>query len=475
MKICPGALARLKLPETIIAVTGSNGKTSTVELLVRALESGGKNVGWNHEGANQIEGVATLLMRLANFRGLVKCDAIVFECDERFARRTFEAVRPSVTVVTNLCRDQLTRNGHPEYIQDCLRHAIRAAGERAELVLNADDPYVTALSKPQNSGPDPGMHDCFWFGVSHGALDPLEREIFSSGFSSCPYDDGAFCPECKARMAYDYRIAGHFGGYSCKGCGHRRPPPDVEIQGLDLRSGEVSIVIGPESVGSAPGRRTGNSKSKPVPSGSPGGCISTRLAFPSLTGAYNLAAAIAAAELAGVTAAESARALNGYELKGGRTMYLYAGENKCLLLVSKHENSLSYNQSLATAVSRGKPCTVIVLVDSISRKYYTSETSWLWDVDFNILACECVKNVALAGRYSSELMARVAMTTVDPGKCSRVDSLGALKEYAGSCGTDDIYILTCFADKAKLLKAFKQVRPDKYRRGHPEKENRHAK
>ena len=37
LKICPDVLRRVKLPEHIIAVTGSNGKTSTVEMIAAIL------------------------------------------------------------------------------------------------------------------------------------------------------------------------------------------------------------------------------------------------------------------------------------------------------------------------------------------------------------------------------------------------------------------------------------------------------
>jgi len=253
-------------------------------------------------------------------------------------------------------------------------------------------------------------------------------------------------------MTYDYRIAGHYGKYLCVDCGLRRPDPDVEVTSLGIAAGEITVFVNSEfGMRNAELRR---GESSEFYTGSDSG-HRIRLAFPSLTGAYNLASAIAAAAVTGIDAGVSTRALDGFELKNGRTMYLEAGSNKCLLLVSKHENSLSYNQSLTTAIDRGRPCTIIILVDSISRKYYTSETSWLWDVDFDILSDECVKNVVLAGRYSNELMARIAMTAVDQNKCTRIEEVAALKGYAASCETDNIYILTCFADKAKLLKAFK--------------------
>ena len=460
LKIYPGVLGRLKLPDTIIAVTGSNGKTSTAEFITRALEANGKSVGLNHEGANQIEGVATLFLRIATFRGVVKRDAMVLECDERYTRMIFKAVRPSALVVTNLCRDQLTRNGHHEFIQDCIRAAIeecRGGGSPDTLlVLNADDPYVASLADAKfgmrNSEfgieerseepvtPFSRGNRFVWFGMSREMAINSEFRIPNSELFAIPnsefkaaqplYDDGAFCPVCKSRMTYEYRIAGHYGAYACNKCGLSRPKPDIEVTALDNRTGVVTIV--PDSLDS----------------------VESHLKLPSLVGAYNLAAAVATAAAVGVNVGDAARALDGYELVGGRTVRFSSGKREGILLVSKHENSLSYNQSLAWVTKQDKPCTVIVLVDSISRKYYTGETSWLWDVDFDILADDCVKSIVLAGRYSNELMARFAMSSIDPGKIGCAADLAKLCEHVQQNTTGDIYALTCFADKMKLLKAF---------------------
>ena len=61
LKVCPDILSRVRLPAHIIAVTGSNGKTSTVEMIAAILRADGKNVIYNQEGSNQIEGVTTLI------------------------------------------------------------------------------------------------------------------------------------------------------------------------------------------------------------------------------------------------------------------------------------------------------------------------------------------------------------------------------------------------------------------------------
>ena len=69
LKICPDILKRVQLPPHIIAVTGSNGKTSTVEMIATVLRSQGKNVIYNAEGSNQVEGVTTLILTHATLGG----------------------------------------------------------------------------------------------------------------------------------------------------------------------------------------------------------------------------------------------------------------------------------------------------------------------------------------------------------------------------------------------------------------------
>ena len=61
LKLFPSILSKIKMPKTVIAVSGSNGKTSTVEMIAHVLTGQGAKVIYNKEGSNQIEGVATFL------------------------------------------------------------------------------------------------------------------------------------------------------------------------------------------------------------------------------------------------------------------------------------------------------------------------------------------------------------------------------------------------------------------------------
>ena len=137
LKLDKNILKKISLPSDIIMVTGSNGKTSTVEMICSTLEANGYNVGCNKEGSNQTEGVTTMILNASNLKGEVKKDVLVIESDERYLRHTLKHFRPKYLVVTNLYRDQMTRNGHPELIYNIIKEAIT---DDIHLILNADDP-----------------------------------------------------------------------------------------------------------------------------------------------------------------------------------------------------------------------------------------------------------------------------------------------------------------------------------------------
>ncbi len=144
LKICPEILNRIKLPENIIAVTGSNGKTSTVEMIYHVLTDAGYRVAGNREGSNQIEGVTTLIIDHCNLRGVFQADILLLEVDERYAKHVFRYIVPKYYVINNLFRDQLTRNGSPEFVLEEIKRSIK---DDSTLILNADDPLVASLGR----------------------------------------------------------------------------------------------------------------------------------------------------------------------------------------------------------------------------------------------------------------------------------------------------------------------------------------
>lgn len=402
LKVCPDILSRVRLPGRIIAVTGSNGKTSTVEMIAAILRAEGKRVIYNEEGSNQIEGVATLILTSATLGGSVRADVLLLESDERYARHTFRWFHPTELVVTNLYRDQLTRNGHPEWVYDAILPAIHP---ETELILNADDPLSSCFAR--------GHEKVRWFGLDRCAGD-LDAP-------SGVYRDGAYCPVCHAAMEYDYVHYNHIGAYRCTKCGHRKPATDYTVTAADLEKGVLTI----------------------------DGTVTVELAFRSIYNVYNILAAYAVCRRAGAAAETAAGVLSRYLLKNGRMQTFRLGARHGTLLTSKHENSIAYDTNLRYIAASGEDCAVLVIVDAVSRKYFTSETSWLWDIDFGQLEAPHVKEIVLSGRYCNDLAERFSYTEL---KNWRVQpDIAAAAAELREAGNEALYVVTCFSDREKLL------------------------
>lgn len=404
LKICPDILRRVQLPGYIVAVTGSNGKTSTVEMIAAILRAGGKTVVYNQEGSNQIEGVTTTILTHATLSGRVKADVLLIESDERYAAHSFRYFHPTHFVVTNLYRDQLTRNGHPEWVYDSLKPAMHPD---TELILNADDPLSGCFAR--------GQEKVKWFG--------LDRCSISTDAPTGVYHDGAYCPVCHAPMEYDYVHYNHIGAYRCTACGHHKPAADYTATALDLDTGRLTI----------------------------DGSVTIQLAFRSIYNVYNILAAYAACREVGIAADTASGVINNYILRNGRMQKFTLGAHRGVLLTSKHENSIAYDTNLRYIAATKSPCTVLVIVDAVSRKYFTSETSWLWDIDFDRLACDSVQRVILSGQYANDLAERFSFTAVAPEKCTVEPDIRAAAALLESQGDEDLYVVTCFSDRDKLL------------------------
>ncbi len=127
------------------------------------------------------------------------------------------------------------------------------------------------------------------------------------------------------------------------------------------------------------------------------------------------------------------------------------GGHKGTLLTSKHENSVAYDTNLGYIRDTGKDCVVLVIVDAVSRKYFTGETSWLWDIDFNLLNAPHVKKVVLCGKYVNDLALRFDYTDVPGEKIVCCDTVPQAAEALKADGDEDLYVVTCFSDRDKLL------------------------
>ena len=336
------------------------------------------------------------------------------ESDERFARHTFKHFHPTHYVINNLYRDQMTRNGHTEWMYDIVKQSVY---DDTRLILNADDPMVARFGMNRDN--------VVWFGV--------ERMPFSHENNDSVYNDGAYCPACKHPLSYDYYHYSHIGSYHCDHCGLHREKPAYAV--TDASQEDQYIVINGES--------------------------RIALSFNGVYHFYNTLAAFAACRELGIPAAQITDALQHYIMKNGRIMDFRVGEHEGTLLTSKHENSVSYDQSIRVAVRDQKAGTVIIIVDAISRKYFTSETSWLWDIDFELLGAPHIEKIILAGTYAYDLATRFSYTDISFDKIEVIENMDEAVQALRERAVGYIYGITCFSDKEKLLSRVEPVNPAK--------------
>ncbi len=126
---------------TLIAVSGTNGKTTTVSLLGEIFRNAGKmthvvgNIGYPYS-------LAALVSR--------KEDVVVCEVSS-FQMETADSFRPHVALLTNITEDHLNRHGTMEVYTAMKMRMFRKQGSEDYAIFNADDPGSKGLRKKVNS------------------------------------------------------------------------------------------------------------------------------------------------------------------------------------------------------------------------------------------------------------------------------------------------------------------------------------
>ena len=164
-KVFPGYLARAmaRLPEGVVVVTGTNGKTTTTKMIATVLDER-LRVLTNDTGSNFVRGAITATVEHASWSGRLPYDVAVFELDEAWAVRFVAQVPPRRALLLNVMRDQLDRFGEIDTTARLLGSV--AAATTGHLVLNRDDERVAALAAQTPAA------------VSYYGVAPELRELF---------------------------------------------------------------------------------------------------------------------------------------------------------------------------------------------------------------------------------------------------------------------------------------------------------
>ena len=129
------------------------------------------------------------------------------------------------------------------------------------------------------------------------------------------------------------------------------------------------------------------------------------------------------------------------------------GEHRGMLLDQQGMRTPSpTTRTSATSAPPQEPCTVLVIVDAVSRKYFTSETSWLWE--HRLRPAERPRRcsgIILSGRYCNDLAERFSFTDIPREKVTVQADIPAAAAELKADGSENVYVVTCFSDRDKIL------------------------
>lgn len=156
-------LAAMLCPAEIIAVTGSNGKTTVTTLIGKILAESGKRVFVCGNIGNPF---------CAEIEKMEKGDFVVLEVSS-FQLETIKDFKPRIAVILNLTPNHLDRYNNIQEYLDAKKRIFVNQDINDYLVLNADDPLLTAAAIEAKSK--------VVFFNKEGRLNPNQNAVISVG------------------------------------------------------------------------------------------------------------------------------------------------------------------------------------------------------------------------------------------------------------------------------------------------------
>lgn len=396
LRICPDILTQLakQVKGDIIAVCGTNGKTTTNNMIYSYLKANGKKVVCNNVGANMIYGVCCAFASRAQLSGKLDADFACLEIDEASAVKIFKFFAPDIMVITNLFRDQLDRYGEIDLTVDYLKRALDLAPS-TKLVLNGDDPVCAQFGTDEK-------RECVYFGVTEEVLKSIDEA-----------SEGSFCPICGDKLMYNYHHYSQLGDYVCNKCGYRRNEPELAVKNVSLENGmkfELSYF---------------------------GDRVLFDVNYRGFYNIYNVAVSYAAARMALGKLDNYREVLDAYKPQTGRMEEFDIGK-KVVLNLSK--NPAGFNQGIATVLEDLTPQKA-VLIGINDNAGDGKDISWLWDVDFEKLKEANVSRYILCGMRVDDLALRLKYGGVEEDRIKKYKTLKQAAEAINDGGEDICYAL----------------------------------
>lgn len=396
LKICDDFLEIINKPKTVIAITGTNGKTTVSNMLAELLIKDGKKVVYNDWGANTRAASARCLIDAVSIFNKQKKDVAVLETDEISSNEIFPFVKPDYIVVTNLFRDSMHRNAHPSFVFKQIDDYIP---KKTTLILNCDDPISSQLGKNNKH---------IFYGITKQASDEEKENIVI---------DARICPNCYNILNYKFRRYHHLGEVNCPKCGFKSYDADYLATSVDLKNKNITV------------------KHHKTTS-------TYNLSSDSIFNAYNTLACISLLR----------------ELKiDNKKIINYLSDQK--IVASRFSNDDINGIEINTIATKGlngvatsRVCDylstidddmelIIVIDDTFDNRGGSEAICWIYDADFEFLNKDNIKRIIVGGVRNKDYRMRLLLAGIDDSKIICVNDEQETYKYLELKNTKKVYIL----------------------------------
>lgn len=393
----------------VIFISGTNGKSTTTNLLYHTLFHAGKKVAANVEGANMMGGVATTLIKNSTLTGAFNKEYLVLEIDER----SFPLIRKQLPGrhmgLTNLQKDQVQRNGDPDFI---LRKFRSAVGEDMTLYLNNEEPRSFSLGEFAGNAK--------YFSVAENTRTYTTDDFYAVTLP---------CPVCGHPIVYrNYNLA-NIGPFRCSKCNYRSVEmPDVRIDSVDYENNTFAC---------------GDTQWK-VPYNNP-------------FYIYNFAMCIAICRGIGLTDQQIKTAFATFNNPASHEDIIHYGGKEIHYLRGKQENPEALQSELdIIATDKRKKAVFVGLYRVADFLPHYAGTFYFFDCDFNrVVQSNVERFVAFSETVAYDIASRMIFAGAPEEDVTIVDSdeMDKVFEKLNEIETDVIYVLTN-PKHAKIVKNY---------------------
>lgn len=398
VKICKDFLAHITPPRTVVAVTGTNGKTTVSNLLSSILTENGYSVTNNSFGSNVQAGVISALVEDTTLTGKPKKDIAILEVDERSSLLIYPYLKPDYLVCNNIMRDSLKRNAHTEFISFIINKALPSS---TKLILNADDLIAATLGRPDQQR--------VYFG-----LDAEKPTV------SAPQHirDIVYCPMCGELLQSEYIRYNHIGRLYCPACGLKSPDPDYVVTDIDHEENTFTV--------------RHNCQEETY-------CLIND----NIVNVYNFCAVIALLNQIGLSFEQISKGFSQTKIVKTRFEEISAGDLKITMLMAKGQNPIACARCYDyVAKIPGDQKGVIVIVDDKDDNIGNSEsTCWLYDCDYSGLADPSINQIVFGGPRCRDHYLRALLAGVSAEKIAITENSADAASFFNTDISKNIFVL----------------------------------